>query len=308
MLNVVVAIPTFRRPQSLLRLLTAVENLRTRATVTVVVADNDAEGREGFEICRERAASGYGWPLDYFVAPERGIANVRNALVARSLSHACDFIAMLDDDEWPEPGWLEAFLRAQQATDADVLHGAVLREYETAPGRWAARCDGIADMHGTTGPVSAIPGTGNIIFARRCFEGTLSQWFDPAFALCGGEDSDFLECLRRAGRRFAWCEEAVVHAWVPASRGNLRWALSRAYSTGNSDMRVFLKHGQSGAARAWEAVKIAGALLLSPLLFVILGIGTNRAVDALRKLFRAAGKLAAIRGRYYDEYSVTHGG
>jgi hypothetical protein len=47
---------------------------------------------------------------------------------------------------------------------------------------------------------------------------------------------------------------------------------------------------------------------LSPLLFVILGIGTNRAVDALRKLFRAAGKLAAIRGRYYDEYSVTHGG
>jgi hypothetical protein len=98
-----------------------------------------------------------------------------------------------------------------------------------------------------------------------------------------------------------------VHAWVPASRANLRWALSRAYRVGNSDMRVFLKHKNSLAMRMREMAKIAGALLLFPFLFVILGFASNRAVDALRKLFRAAGKIAAIRGRYYDEYAVTHG-
>lgn len=305
--DVVVAIPTFRRPQSLLRLLAALEKLETRACVTVVVADNDAERREGFDVCARLVADGYRWRLDHFIAPERGIANVRNALVERALGHDCSFIAMLDDDEWPQGGWLDAFLRTQRETGTDALHGAVLRAFEVPPGRWATRCDGVADMHARSGPMDMIPGTGNVIFSRACFENTMRPWFDPAFALCGGEDSDFLERLRREGRRFAWCEEAVVHAWVPASRGNLRWALSRAYSTGNSDMRVFLKYRQSGAERLRECAKIAGALLLSPVLFVILGVGTNRAVDALRKLFRAAGKLAALRGRYYREYAVTHG-
>jgi hypothetical protein len=94
---------------------------------------------------------------------------------------------------------------------------------------------------------------------------------------------------------------------VPASRANLRWALSRAYRVGNSDMRVFLKYKNPLPARLRDLAKIAGALLLFPFLFVVLGFATMRAVDALRKLFRAAGKLAAIRGRYYDEYAVTHG-
>jgi len=303
--NVVVAIPTFRRPQSLTRLLAALEKLDTSAAVTVIVADNDSERHEGFDVCE--ALQGYRWELDRFIAPARGIANVRNALVARALKHECDFIAMLDDDEWPRASWLDAFLQTQAATSADALHGCVLRDFESAPGPIAVRLDGIKPMHGTTGVVEMIPGTGNVIFTRACFADMPKPCFDAAFALGGGEDSDFFERLRRQGKRFAWCEEAIVHAWVPASRGNLRWALSRAYSVGNSDMRVFLKYSQTRAAQVREIAKIAGALLLSPILFVILGFGTNRAVDALRKLFRAAGKIAAFRGRYYDEYSVTHG-
>jgi GT2 family glycosyltransferase len=288
-----------------MRLLTALENLDTTADVAVIVADNDAERREGIDACAR--LQNYRWPLDAFVAPERGIASVRNALVARALAQGCDFIAMLDDDEWPDSGWLDAFLRTQSATGADALHGAIVREFEKAPGRLAALCDGIAPMHGVTGIVHMIPGTGNVLFTRACFEDIRKPWFDPAFALCGGEDSDFFERLRRQNKRFAWCEEAAVHAWVPASRGNLAWGLSRAYSVGNSDMRVFLKYPRSMAAYAAEIAKIAGALLLTPVLFVILGLATNRAVSALRKLFRAAGKIAALSGRHYSEYSVTHG-
>jgi succinoglycan biosynthesis protein ExoM len=307
MYEVVIAIPTFRRPQSLTRLLAAIEKLETKAAVIVVVADNDAEKHEGFDVCEAIRARGYRWPLDAFVAPERGIAQVRNALVDRVLACPCDFVAMLDDDEWPETGWLDAFLRIQRATGADALHGAIQREFEQKPGPWALNCEGIAPMRGTTGRVDMIEGSGNIIVRRTCFEGLAKPCFDPAFALSGGEDRDFFERLRRQGRHFAWCDEAIVHAWVPASRANLKWALSRAYRVGNSDMRVFLKHKNSLAMRMREMAKIAGALLLFPLLFVILGFASNRAVDALRKLFRAAGKIAAIRGRYYDEYAVTHG-
>jgi glycosyltransferase involved in cell wall biosynthesis len=307
MSSVVVAIPTFRRPQSLKRLLEALTRLETTVAVTIVVADNDREKYEGFDVCAALRAGNYRWPLEYFIAPKRGIANVRNALVEHALGLECDFIAMLDDDEWPDPHWLEAFLQTQKATGADALHGRILREFEVKPGRLARHCDGIAPMGGTTGHAKMIPGSGNVIFTRACFENTAKPCFDPAFGLSGGEDSDFLERLRRQGKRFAWCDEAVVRAWVPAARGNLRWALARAYSVGNSDMRVFLKYPHTAASHLIEIAKIAGALLLSPALFVILGIGTNRAVSALRKLFRAAGKIAAFRGRHYQEYSVIHG-
>lgn len=303
--DVVVAIPTFRRPQSLKRLLDALERLDTDAAVTVVVADNDAERHEGFDLC-ERLTT-YRWRLDHFIAPERGIAQVRNALVERSLAQPCRFIAMLDDDEWPEPGWLDAFLRVQAQTGADALHGDILREFETPPGRWAARCEGIAPLVGETGPVAMIEGSGNILVSRVCFEGLAKPCFDPAFALSGGEDRDFFERLRRQGRRFAWAKQAVVRAWVPASRGNLRWALARAYRVGNSDMRVFLKHAHSTKDSAREGAKIAAVLLLFPVLFVILALASNRAVDALRRLFRTAGKIAALGGRTYNEYAVTHG-
>lgn len=308
MLEVVVAIPTFRRPRGLTRLLAALEKLETTAAVTVVVADNDAERHEGFDVCRMLCGQGYRWELVGFIAPERGIAQARNALVERALGLRCDFVAMLDDDEWPDPKWLDAFLLTQARTGAEALHGCILREFENAPGAWAAKCDGIAPLHGKTGATAMIEGSGNIIVSRACFEELPKPCFDPAFALSGGEDRDFFERLRRQGRRFAWCDEAVVHAFVPATRANLSWGLSRAYRVGNSDMRVFLKHSQSVAARLREFVKIAAALLLFPFLFVILGVVSNRAVDALRKLFRAAGKIAAIGGRTYNEYAVTHGG
>jgi succinoglycan biosynthesis protein ExoM len=303
--NIVVAVPTFRRPQSLTRLLNALALLKTDASVTVIVADNDADRHEGFDVCE--SLKNYRWPLDRFIAPERGIAQVRNALVERALAQPCDFIAMLDDDEWPEPGWLDAFLKVQAETGADALHGDILRAFETAPGRCARRLDGIAPLLGETGTVGMIEGSGNIIVSRACFEGLAKPCFDPAFALSGGEDRDFFERLRRQGRRFAWAKEAVVHAWVPTSRANLGWALKRAYRVGNSDMRVFLKHAHSRVDSVRESAKIIGALLLFPFLFVILGLASNRAVDALRRLFRAAGKIAAIGGRTYNEYAVTHG-
>ena len=81
MTDVVVAVPSFRRPQGLERLLTALEKLQTSARVLVLVADNDVDGREAFAVCERLRTRGYRWPLDCVVAQERGIAQARNALI-----------------------------------------------------------------------------------------------------------------------------------------------------------------------------------------------------------------------------------
>src|ERR1700710_1545430 len=98
--NVTVAIPTFRRPRGLERLLDALAKLETTANVTVLVADNDCEKHEGSDMCAAIRARGYRWPLRSLAVAQRGIAQVRNALTDVALGDAgMDYLAMLDDDE-----------------------------------------------------------------------------------------------------------------------------------------------------------------------------------------------------------------
>ena len=158
--SVLIAVPSFRRPRSLERLLTAIANLNTRANVTVLVADNDADRREAVAACDAVRARGYRWPISSIVVAERGIANVRNALIAEALRQPpCDFIAMLDDDEEPDANWLDELLRVQAQTGADALNGSTKRVFETDPGAWATHCDGVSDIFAPTGSIDIIEGT-----------------------------------------------------------------------------------------------------------------------------------------------------
>ena len=127
--RVVIAIPTFRRPRSLARLLEAVARQKTAAQVSVLVADNDAETHAGLNLCN--ALVDYRWPLQAVIAPERGIANVRNVLIAEALKTGPDFIAMVDDDEWPEDNWLDAFLMTARDTAAEAIGCCVLNPHPT---------------------------------------------------------------------------------------------------------------------------------------------------------------------------------
>jgi succinoglycan biosynthesis protein ExoM len=293
---VVIAIPTFRRPKMLLRLLKALADLQTDADIAVIVADNDAENREGFRLCNRMAAQ-YRWPLKAVMAPERGIAQVRNRLVAEALTNPrVDFIAMIDDDEWADPHWISHFLAVQKDTGADALQGSILFGDPAMP-----------DIRRATGPTAMLQGAGNLLLSAKRLAGMTAPWFDPAFALSGGEDRDFFLRLEREGARFAWADEARAYGDVPESRANISWSLKRAYSVGNSDMRALLKHRPGMATHLVEAAKITAALLLSLPLAVILSPSPNRRLGPLTKIFRAAGKLTAMAGWRYNEYAVVHG-
>lgn len=308
MAEIAVAIPTYRRPRSLARLLKALEKVNLEDELTVIVADNDAFGQQGYELCLDLAARGYRWPLQPVLALERGIAQARNVLVAAALKDPeIRYVAMIDDDEWPSPQWLEELLRARRDTGADAVGGSILFEHGSSPRVWSMGFDGVSSIRKPTGPIDMLEGAGNILVTRRCLERLDGQWFDPAFALSGGEDRDFFERIKETGGSFAWTDEGVTYTLVPPQRNSLGWTLQRAYGIGNADMRVFLKHHQRTGARIWECLKVAGTLLLSPLLFVMLVAVPNRAADVLRRLWRNAGKLSALLGRHYQGYAVTHG-
>jgi len=308
MSRVVVAIPTYRRPRGLERLLRALAELRTVSELRVLVADNDSERAEGCATVSHLKSQFYPWPLDVIGVPERGIAQARNALLIYALdNYDFDFLAMLDDDEWPEADWLEAFLDVARNTKADALHGAVVPDFEIKPGKWAGACRGLSSWRGKTGPVAMIHSTSNVLVRHDALTPLDRPYFDSRFALTGGEDKDFFTRLANGGARFAWADRAVVHAHVPASRSNPRWALQRAFRIGNSDMRVFIKYERGLIGRARESAKIAAALVLSPVAALFVAPLASRRMAPLCKFARAAGKLAALFGARYDEYAVTHG-
>jgi succinoglycan biosynthesis protein ExoM len=300
---VVICIPTFKRPKMLRRLLDAIAMLQTDARISVLVADNDAEGHAGLDLCN--SMTGYRWPLTAVIAQLRGIAQVRNTLIEQALKSDAQYIAMIDDDEWPQGDWIDQFLKTARATKADVLQGSILFG-PSKPGKCEA-ADGHGDIRRPTGPIAMLQGAGNILIRRAVLDEMAAPWFDPEFALTGGEDQDFFIRLRRAGKAFAWSDEARAHGDVPDTRAGLGWLLRRAYSVGNSDMRVLLKHRPGAARLAAEMLKIAGSLLLSPVAAVILAASPNRRAAPLQKLCRAAGKLSAMFGARYNEYAVVHG-
>ena len=296
--SVLVCIPTFKRPKMLRRLLGALAALDTDADVRVLVADNDAQTHAGYDLCQ--AMTGYRWPLSAVITPERGIAQVRNTLIEQALKTDARFIAMIDDDEWPHKDWIAQFLSCAHLTDADILQGSIL--FGGGDG-----LEGHGDIRHTTGLVTMLQGAGNLLIRRGVLEEMTAPWFDPAFALSGGEDREFFVRLQRAGKRFAWSDEACAHGDIPETKDNLGWLLRRAYSVGNSDMRVLLKHGLGTRGAMVELCKIAAALLLSPLAALVLAVHPRKRAVPLQKLFRAAGKLGALMGLRYNEYAVVHG-
>jgi succinoglycan biosynthesis protein ExoM len=298
--RVAIAIPTFKRPKSLARLLDAIARLKTDADIQVLVADNDAEAHQGFDFCVQLAAT-YRWPLKPVIEEARGIAQVRNRLVAEALKSDVQFIAMIDDDEWPDENWIAEFLHVQHIVRADAIQGSVL---------FAATASGskpVPDIRHASGLVEMLEGTGNLLVRREVFETIAAPWFDPAFALTGGEDFDFFMRLKKAGCRFAWADRAKALGDVPPLRNELSWVMRRAYSNGNSDMRVILKHRPGLMSVTRESLKIVTALLLSLPLALILSLSPNHRREPLTRLCRAAGKLTAMAGRRYNEYAVVHG-
>ena len=115
-----ICVPTYRRPGGLFLLLGSLDAQvfsEAPPAIRIVVVDND-ETESAREVVDD-ARSFLRHPVHYRVEKRVGIPQARNAALAAALSS--DWIAFVDDDEVPEPGWLDALLRTQRATGADVV-------------------------------------------------------------------------------------------------------------------------------------------------------------------------------------------
>ena len=308
--QVSIVIATRQRPRMLASLLKGVGALRMDAAVDldVVVIDNDPAGSSR-EVC-EAARSTLAWPLLYGIERRVGIPFARNCAIS-SLRAGTAFVAFIDDDEIPDPGWLLELLRVQREHGADMVAGPVHSVLPAGAPSWATQGRIFTHPPHATGDSLETTSTANVLISTRVLNACSAageKWFDERLALTGGSDRHFFLRAHQRGFSLVWAGDAVVHEEIPASRAKLPWVMQRMYRQGICNAFCEIDLRRMSMPRAQMALRgaafIAGGVALLPLGALT---GSHRLVHYARYVAYGAGMLQAVRGRFHDEYSTVHG-
>ena len=254
-------------------------------TYSIIVADNDSK-QSAKRVVSEFAAQSP-IPTTYCVEPHQNIALARNKALANSQG---DFIAFIDDDEYPATGWLCSLFRTCIASGADGVLGPVKPFFEKEPPKWATKGRFFERPTHETGYRIGMSDarTGNVIFRRKILEG-VGEAFWAEFGT-GGEDVDFFRRMMDKGCVFVWCNEAVVYETIPPARCRRRYLLKRALLRGRNSFRQQVGRGRN-LIKSLIAVPVYSLALL--FLFVA---GDHHSMKYLIKFCDHAGRLLALLG------------
>ena len=295
--HITVCICTYRRPALLARLLHELQYQDTEElfTFSIVVTDNDPEESASRVVrdCAERSQL----PIEYYIQRQQSIALTRNAAIRHAKG---EFVAFIDDDEFPARDWLATLFKALQYYDVDGVLGPVKRYFDEKPPGWVVKGHFYDRETYPTGTVIdwRRGRTGNVLLRRNIFK-LNERPFRPEFRQ--GEDQEFFYRHIKAGRRFIWCNEAVAYEIVPP----IRW------KRGFMIRRALLRGAMEPLTPTFGGRDILKSLIAVPsyvaLLPFTLFVGHHRFMSVLVSLFDHIGKLLATIGvSPIKEPYVTH--
>ena len=207
-----------------------------------------------------------------------GLSAARNAGAAAA---AAPWIAYLDDDAVPAPGWAAAALAAIATAEAGpppgLIGGRVLPAWEAPlPSWWPPRLRGVLSIvehegqgaYGTPGlPAGLEPCGANMLVhgpALRAVGGFSLAIGRRGTALLSDEEVHLARRLRDAGYLPRYDSRLVVHHRIRAARLTPAWLLSRLRWQGVSSVRTRVLLGEAGSV--WREVprRAAVAMLCTP--------------------------------------------
>jgi GT2 family glycosyltransferase len=233
-------IPTFRRPDSLLRTLKGLARQKTENLAwDVLVVDNDEP--PGASSTFDEAKHLLPVPARLVREPRRGASHARN----RGISEVrAPITAFLDDDVVPEPGWLQNLVEPLAAARGDGIAGRVVLDPDTPrptwfTGAWHDTPFGVHDY----GDEERLLGedeftnTANAAVVTEYLRAT--GGFDAALGPRDGvpllaDDVHIHRQLVALGARMLYAPDAVVVHDLPIERLTRRYLIRRHYFWGRS--------------------------------------------------------------------------
>ena len=286
--HISVCVCTYKRPKLLMRLLRDLDLQETDQlfTYSIVVADNDPDESAASLVQQFTATSKT--TVRYCTQRQQNIALTRNCAVAHSIG---EFVAFIDDDEFPTPRWLLTLFELCRSSGADGVLGPVAPHFEdNAPG-WVVDGGFYDRPNYPTGLVIDWKKgrTGNVLLKKTLFENDPLP-FRPEFL--SGEDEDFFRRQIDAGRVFVWCAEALAYETVPPVRWTRRFLLKRALQRGMFSFALLPTGSRSTAVLKSGLAMPAYAAALP----VTLLMGQSKFMSCSFKLCYHSGRVLAACG------------
>jgi glycosyltransferase involved in cell wall biosynthesis len=284
--HICVCICTYKRPALLKRLLNDLNQQETGGcfTYSIVVCDNDQQ-RSAEAIVSEFAATS-SLAVKYCVEEKQNICLARNRAIENGSG---DFIAFIDDDEFPAAGWLANLYQAAADDSVQGVLGPVVRHFDEEAPKWILAGNFYErPFHPTGFVIDWKEGrTGNVLLKARILP-TDAPVFDPQYHR--GGDTDFFRRMAEKGCIFIWCNEAVVYEVVPPQRWTRSFMLKRALLRGSITLQS-PTFGPRSLAKSVIAVPVYAIGLPFALFF-----GHHKFMELLVRLCDHLGKLMAFAG------------
>lgn len=261
--TVTVAVCTFRRNDLLRSLVHVVDQLvkseLPNGTVRMVVIDDSPEGAASDVVDDLRDTVGIS--VERHASAAADIAVARNhALEHGSLSS--DFVACLDDDCVPSPGWLRELIRIAATHHADIVVGH--RQFVASPGasRWLREEPFLAENQAyADGSVPERANTANMLVRSSWWRASDIR-FRQEMGTVGGEDMVFFADATTAGANIRFAANSTCSELCDGRRATFGYQLWRQVWLGNNEAIINHATGQSTrprlAARAAKRVLSAG--------------------------------------------------
>lgn len=297
--SVAIGVATFRRPGGLDNLLRGISELSWHEPLRVILVDNDPRRSAG-EIAR-RWASHPRLSLDHYVEENPGIASARNRVLEETGD--ADFIAFIDDDEYPCPDWLQELMETQSRFDADMVAGPVIPRFEETPPSWVVDGRFFERPRHWTGTPLAKGATGNFLIRTGLLR-DLGGFDDGGKPESGATDTHLTMKATSQGYSLVWSDEACVFEWLPPERVNLSWLMRRTLRSGSSYTEVVMRLDGSPKVAAGRFLK-GFARIIQGFVHALWGIVTLRrhsAVGGLRVAVTGLGGVLGLAGWTYPEY------
>jgi glycosyltransferase involved in cell wall biosynthesis len=292
--HISVCVCTYKRPHLLHRLLKELDRQDAGGlfTYAIVVADNDALKSAEATVEEFRLTSDI--PVTYCVEPRRNIALARNKVVSNADG---DYIALIDDDEFPAPLWLRTLFKNCNDYEVDGVLGPVKRHFDQAPPAWFKKSSIYDRSVNPTGHFVewADARTGNVLMRRRIIAGEPAP-FRAEFR--AGEDQDFFRRKTEEGFAFIWSADAIVFETIPPARWRRSYILRKAALQG-ATAALQPNCGPVNIVKSIIAVPLY--LLIAPIALIF---GQHVFMTLMVKICDHSGKLLMLMGinPIHEEY------
>ena len=302
--EIVLVVPTFRRPDHLLQTLRSLQDQRSDKSFQVIVIENDADKRDGAAVAVPLFEAGY-LQGQMIVAHEKGNCSAYNAGIHTALQSypQLQWLLVIDDDEIADRNWLDRMIAQATRSGAHIVGGPQMPLF-SHPGTNRLETHPVFQPpYKESGEVARLYSSGNLLLARQVLERIAPPWFDPQFNFLGGGDSDLFERCAALGLKFAWCHEARVYETVPDRRLEADWIRARSLRNGVISTLVEKRRRSAqplGNLRTFA--KSAALLGASPFRASLDLIRTGSLNLASYRVYVALGRVLAHFGYQNEQY------